>query len=152
MLLFLEDVRVASVARRRALPRPEADVRDGRADANLVTLVWAAAVVDAAGRGAARLSAPAAPAPANVALSAAAGGSALSAVAGTPPPAEAAASWRSRSSTSSSVCPQARSRAGSRAPRSGSLAVMQQAQRLAADRLVRAKRPPSPPLRPRQRR
>ena len=69
-----------NAARYRALKRM---FGIGRADANLVTLVAAAAVVDAAGRGTARLTAPGAPAPANVALSAAAGGSALSAIAGT---------------------------------------------------------------------
>jgi hypothetical protein len=83
-LLLLEDVRVAllllNAARYRALKRV---FGTGRADANLVTLVAAAALVDAAGRGAARLTAPGAPAPSNVALSAAAGGSALSAITGT---------------------------------------------------------------------
>jgi hypothetical protein len=84
VLLFLEDIRVAllllDAARYRALKRM---FGIGRADANLVTFVAAAAVVDAAGRGTARLTAPGAPTPSNVALSAAAGGSALSAVAGT---------------------------------------------------------------------
>jgi hypothetical protein len=84
VLLLVEDVRVAllllNAARYRALKRM---FGIGRADANLVTLVAAAAVVDATARGTARLTAPGAPAPSNVALSAAAGGSALSAIAGT---------------------------------------------------------------------
>jgi hypothetical protein len=83
-LLLAEDVRVVllllNAARYRALKRM---FGTGRADANLVTLVAAAAVVDAAARGTARLTAPGAPAPADVALSVAAGGSALSAIAGT---------------------------------------------------------------------
>jgi hypothetical protein len=85
VLLLLEDVRVAmlllNAARYRALARMLGV--EGRAEANIVTFVAAAAVVDAVGRRTAGISAPGAPAPANVALSAAATGTVLSALAGT---------------------------------------------------------------------
>ncbi len=145
VLLLLEDVRVAllllNAARYRALKR----FGIGRADANLVTLVAAAAVVDAAGRGTARLAAPGAPAPANVALSAAAGGSALSALAGT-----AAAGGGGGLLALAIVyklagvpARQAASRIA-RSPFRLRSAVMQQAQRLAAD-AARARQAASQP-------
>jgi hypothetical protein len=83
MLLFAEDVRVAwlllNAARYRALERMLGTTPE---QANLVTFVAAAVIVDAAQSRTSQIKSPRPPAPTNIALSAAMTGSALSAIAG----------------------------------------------------------------------
>jgi len=83
MLLFAEDVRVAmlllNAARYRALERTLGTTRE---QANIVTFVAAAVVVDAAQQRTSQIKSPRPPAPTNIALSAAMTGSALNAIIG----------------------------------------------------------------------
>jgi hypothetical protein len=84
MLLFAEDVRVATLllndARYRTLERM---FGTSRAEANLVTFVAAAVLVDAAQQRSSQIKSPRPPAPTNIALSAAITGSAIGGLAGT---------------------------------------------------------------------
>jgi hypothetical protein len=83
VLLLVEDVRMAMLllneARYRALERM---LGVGRSEANLVTFVAAAVLVDAVNNQSSKISSPGAPKPDDVALSAALAGTALSTVAG----------------------------------------------------------------------
>jgi hypothetical protein len=142
MLLFAEDVRVAMLllndARYRVLERTLGTTRE---QANLVTFVAAAVVVDAAQRQKSRVPPPRAPAPANIALSAAMTGSVLSGIAGTSGLGGPGSLLIAAAIVYKIVAPPSRRafRGVSRAPFRLRSAVMGQGQRLAAAAAERAR-------------